>query len=261
MQAYGHDEDRLYERSTSTTSVPWNVAPDLTDLLAPYRILPVPRFYEETRHETMLLLFCGRVFPLFGRVALARLPEHPTPETIEMFPQLPSAWEHRYESWRTDPDRGRREEAAMFFEGIDRRIHDPNVVIDRKRMRDLTERLAEFEAGTDLLISLGSPCALLQITGREMFRPGNLEGVVTVRTNPRLADLGFAREMDPYACYQTIETFLGSQLAQPDLAPQRVGSDEILARQKGFDAMSFRTAAPGAKKEHRAENRKRKRGL
>lgn len=66
--------------------------------------------------------------------------------------------------------------------------------------------------------------------------------------------------VDPYTMYQEIETYMGNVLVQPDIAPCTVGSDEIIAQQKGFDKHSFRTQAPGQKKLNRAQNRARKRG-
>ena len=79
-------------------------------------------------------------------------------------------------------------------------------------------------------------------------------------TNPRLASLGFEREMDSFTAFQEIAMFLGSQLATEGHAPRTVGDDRIIAASKGFDDQSFRTAAPGRKKENRKLNRARKRG-
>ncbi|RYG31417.1 hypothetical protein EON81_22950, partial [bacterium] len=76
-----------------TTSTPLNVASGISDLLGLYAELPQPDFYEEARHDPMLLLLCGRVFPVFGRVspslgrvALVDLPLVSTPEIAEAFP-------------------------------------------------------------------------------------------------------------------------------------------------------------------------------
>jgi hypothetical protein len=53
--------------------------------------------------------------------------------------------------------------------------------------------------------------------------------------------------------------FLGSSLAIEPIAPDTVGDDELIAKSKGFDEKSFRTAAPGQKKLNRKRNREAKR--
>ncbi|MEO7453720.1 MAG: hypothetical protein ABIV13_03035, partial [Fimbriimonadales bacterium] len=73
--------------------------------------------------------------------------------------------------------------------------------------------------------------------------------------NPRLATLGFQKEMDAFTAFQEIAMFLGSNLAAEPIAPDTVGDDELIARSKGFDEQSFRTAAPGQKKLNRKQNR------
>ena len=55
--------------------------------------------------------------------------------------------------------------------------------------------------------------------------------------------------------------YLGNVLTKQDLMPMTTGGDRVLAQQKGFDDMSFRTLAPGTKKLNRAANRAKKRGL
>lgn len=148
--------------------------------------------------------------------------------------------------------------AADAFFG--RRDRDPayDHATTRAEMAANDANLAGSTLGEDVLVGLCAPCALLlPAFGARPNAP--LQRALLI-ANPRLADLGFQRILDPYACFQAIETFLGNQLAPPDLAPQRVGGDEIVAAQKGFDARSFRTDAPGRKKENRAANRLRKRG-
>lgn len=77
--------------------------------------------------------------------------------------------------------------------------------------------------------------------------------------NPRLASLGMEKHLDPFTAMQEISMVLGQRLAAEDHAPRTVGDDRDIARAKGFDDQSFRTAAPGNKKENRKANRLRKR--
>ena len=48
-------------------------------------------------------------------------------------------------------------------------------------------------------------------------------------------------------------------LTKEDDAPNWVGSDSDISKQKGFDDLSFRTMAPGNKKVNRKRNKERKR--
>jgi hypothetical protein len=86
-------------------------------------------------------------------------------------------------------------------------------------------------------------------------------GFVQLYSNPRLANFGFAKNIEPFTAFQEIAMYLGSQLAVEDRAPRTVGDDKIIAQSKGFDEQSFRTAAPGTKKINRKANRERKKGL
>lgn len=88
--------------------------------------------------------------------------------------------------------------------------------------------------------------------------PGETRGERWVQTNPRLADFEFQRLIDPLTAWQEIQMYLGNELAEPDIAPQTVGDDRVLAASKGFDDQSFRTQAPGQKKLARKLNRARK---
>jgi hypothetical protein len=82
---------------------------------------------------------------------------------------------------------------------------------------------------------------------------------VQIVTNPRLSNLGFERVLDSFSAFQTIATFLDNELATTEAGPDTVGGDEVVARAKGFDEHSFRTSAPGQKKQNRQANRERKR--
>ena len=82
---------------------------------------------------------------------------------------------------------------------------------------------------------------------------------VEIITNPRLATLGFQQELDAFSAFQEITMFLGSALVAEPFVPDTVGDDELVARSKGFDEHSFRTASPGAKKANRKRNKEAKR--
>ncbi|MFM9873217.1 MAG: hypothetical protein ACKVQS_07100, partial [Fimbriimonadaceae bacterium] len=109
--------------------------------------------------------------------------------------------------------------------------------------------------GNQIHSALGSPVFACQF---DYQTEPNYNDTLSIIINPRLANFGFQSILDPFTCFQEIAQYLGSELAQPDTAPLRKGSDEIIARAKGFDKQSFRTAAPGNKKLNRKTNRAKK---
>lgn len=207
-------------------------------------------------HRPGWLLFCGRGWPVY---LPSRLKNSHGEQPFETGFALLEEIVRRFN--KVPRDDVTAHDAEAFF-GDDEDYDENNYYEDKpstyQRLGSVDERLAGIEVGEDVLLGLRAPCALLI----PIFdhHPRDEPRRVDLIANPHLGDLGFPRVLDPYTCYQTIETFLGNQLAPPDLAPQRVGSDEILARQKGFDEASFRTSAPGTKKENRARNRARKHG-
>lgn len=91
------------------------------------------------------------------------------------------------------------------------------------------------------------------------FRYG-FEWEIKVFTNIRLGTVDFQKHFDAYSAFQEIAMYLGSALAKTDDSVRTVGSDEVIAQQKGFGPESFRSGAPSVKKSRRKENRARKKG-
>lgn len=213
-------------------------------------------------HKGALLLFCGRIWPVFTRhLQGTKSFAEELPHRVESARLVPE-WKHFYEVAKAERNSEMAEEVSAFFAPEPRGWRDYSAlgdldVVRQARMTQIEKLLAECELGQEVLIGERVPVALLILQHSVSYARTSW---IAIATNPRLADLGFQRVMDPFTCFQEIEMFLGNQLAQTDLAPHRVGSDDVIARQKGFDEQSFRTAAPGHKKENRARNRARKRG-
>lgn len=115
----------------------------------------------------------------------------------------------------------------------------------------LTEMNEPVTISEQWSVDLGAPCFVTWLGQR---RGGQHSAIL----NPRLATLGVERYLDPYSAFQEITMFLGQKFAAEDKAPRTVGDDRVIAQSKGFDDQSFRTAAPGNKKENRKANRLRK---
>ena len=84
----------------------------------------------------------------------------------------------------------------------------------------------------------------------------SVHGMVLER-NPVLRDLGWQRHAEPFSVWQSVDQYLGNQMArQEDPEPL---SDELRRDAHGFDDRSFKTDAPGMRKARRKTNKARKR--
>ena len=111
----------------------------------------------------------------------------------------------------------------------------------------------------DLFRLVGSPVFLLRGLSYRCDRLfSSQEAGVVLECNPVLKGLGWHRHMEPFEVWQTIDQYLGNQMAeQEDPAPL---SDELRRDAHGFDDRSFKTSAPGKRKARRKANKARKRG-
>jgi len=169
-----------------------------------------------------LILFCGRKYPvIFDNVFL----EDFTPEKAS----------------------SQRPQEEPFIVGSD-------LSPDLESAQKINAEISGHVISSEIHLQLATPIIFLY----QDTTPLRGEGRIFAITNPRLANFNFQSIFEPFACYQEIAMYLANQLAKPDIAPLRTGDDETIARAKGFDEKSFRTAAPGNKKLNRKQNRERK---
>jgi hypothetical protein len=230
-QGYGQDPNLLYRRETDELVFrPWGGDPRITQAL------------DEVKWSELklgVLAFCGRIFPIWFPEALEVTVENLCKQTTEKMWLAPEEVEELLNS---------QEESMM------RRKYWWDSAVG------ITRRVAPYHGlviGAESFRLVSAPAFLCLRDGSSWPRVTNLK----VIRNPRLVNLGLQKLIDPFSAFQEIAMYLGSALTAEDTAPRTVGDDRIIARAKGFDDQSFRTAAPGQKKLQRAENRKRKRGL
>jgi hypothetical protein len=73
-----------------------------------------------------------------------------------------------------------------------------------------------------------------------------------VVVNPRLSELHFASQVDPFTAWQDLSMFLGNNLVKNVSTPKPV-TDDLKAHAHGFDKQSFRKSKTGRKKLDRSE--------
>lgn len=234
-QAYGIDPYLRYYRQ-----------PKLIEKIRLQDYFPLPGiksrlgYWNVILARTGLLIVCGRIYPFL-------LPN----ETVN-FDQCQDS---HAQLTRILPIS--RNDQRIVSEEIDLPFRDQNYWLEI--VNDYFDELDEVR-GTQVNSAIhryvGAPVLLTTFNQTDPWTP-DAEPVQAI-TNPRLANFGFQSILDPFTCFQEIAQYLGNELAQPDIAPLRTGDDETIARAKGFDEQSFRTAAPGTKKLNRKINRARK---
>jgi hypothetical protein len=200
------------------------------------------------RSNLSVLGFCGKCYPIWLKSAFNPTVEtlgRDTPEVARL--TLDELIEEGLESYfehlsRTGYSRGsfqrtRESVRASFEAAYNEAAKMHGVSIDDKVFRDLR-------------------CPVFIASSRVDWRGTRMqEYKAMIITNPRLATLGFQQELDAFSTFQELSMFLGSALATEPFVPNTVGDDGLVARSKGFDEHSFRTAAPGAKKANRKRNK------
>lgn len=230
-QGLGYDPNLLYRREIQTRQVrAQDLDPCVTDILA-----KDPSSWNY-RANLVVVGFCGRLYPYFLRprfvlqsdILATRLDESPT-MTRQDLDEHYREWvgEERDTKWSQSAKL--RRWAALDHQGV--------------------------PAAQESFRYLNAPIWLAKSAGYWYSRPDHL----TVYTNIRLANFEFQKHFDAYTAYQEIALYLGSTLAAVDETARTVGSDEVLARQKGFDQQSFRKTPPSEQKARRRANRARKR--
>jgi hypothetical protein len=232
-----HTDEPLFKRMQVEKTIiecpkAFTVVQNLNDFKSGVR-MPTPN-YEFSR---MIVFFCGRWYPYWKGWSFPKTIYCDTVEGIISYYEVELA--------KPACSRYLRQDGEGFVKNAK---YNGWTNWDRHNMQLFLERDRTVPA--EVFIEVGAPYFIM--TRRER------EWVLT--TNPILKEF-FPRHFDAYSCFQEVSMYLGNQLAQPDIAPLTVGSDKVIAAQKGFDDMSFRTTAPGAKKLHREKNRLRKRGL
>jgi len=234
----------LYVRKTSKEVIPLKdkarVA-QLSALIEPYRdFLPAPP--RDTYAKRRVLGFCGRLqaFYLWSRNAYLSVDS-----LREAILQVSDRKYDDLESYRI-----RRAKEAI------RRSDDGATWMDRT-FNDkgwaawLANGAPRWETNHDELFrDLDTPVFVAHF---------DRDGHFLIEKNPCLRDLGFHKIYEPYTVWQSIDQYLGNQLAkQPD--PVSPGyTDELRRDAHGFDNRSFKSDAPSEKKQRRKANRKRKR--
>lgn len=152
--AYGTDPEPLYERVPRARLLPRDPWPYGADLL---RLLDD----NDLRVAVAFLLFCDRIFPLFGRDPMA-------PWALEA---NPTATDHGYSdltdlirAYRADLDSkspSRREAAERFFANEPRRKFGHDWFLPERAVTEFAAPLAGAEGGDALLREINAPCAIL----------------------------------------------------------------------------------------------------
>ena len=226
----GYDPTLIYQRRFETKDL-------RADSLDPRicEILDEERYDREFRPRLYVIGFCGRLYPVY------LVPDF-TPSLESLTKKVPQSPVMTYENlvaWcdeRYGKDRGRDWERSRLMRSLK--------VLDRQGV--------EISADTFRLI--GAPIWLALALNSRWADVRKLR----VFTNFRSFNLDFQKQFGATAAFQEVAMYLGSALARLDESVRTVGSDEVIAQQKGFGPESFRSNAPSERKTRRKLNRERK---
>jgi len=185
--------------------------------------------------RSLTLGFCGRHYPLWVDASwpfgVEEFSGHEKVKRWFTFDEAVEAQRIAFDGKR--PSWAGRGESEGLYQGRLMTQHDGKV--------------AGSPADPAIFRSFGCPIYVLEVSGGGYY--GQAEPTHgQLISNPRLANFGFERVIDAFSAFQSIATFLDNELANTESGPNTVGGDEVVARSKGFDEQSFRTAAPGQKK-------------
>jgi hypothetical protein len=246
---YGEDPSLIYKRFSRIFSWTLSQIQKFEDVWKFYSSIPEGHSWHN-QPEAVVLGFCGKLYPAWIECEFSTYFEEDSfSQHLMCAEDIFNAYEDRLSSSNAE-----QKKAAQHFFKMKVRTNWNGYMDFCKASIDVFLENIPVSCKHDIFQELQAPVFIM----KSYYDSEKKMRMYRIITNPRLSDVSFYRFVDVFTAYQELSMYVGSILAQPDLAPQRVGSDEIIAKQKGFDEMSFRTSAPGNKKLNRKENRARK---
>ena len=198
--------------------------------------------------------FCGKVYASFvenhhyrDNFAKDLQRKHPTLDSIEEF------YAKILNNKTLDKYNGH--DAKVFFSEADEDLTEkywpswknPKIrnTFNKNNILEVLDQFNGTKIGDELFVLIDSP-SFVYYSG-------------TLIKAPILNNNNLIKYVDPFTANQSVAGYMSSVLCIKDNGPQTVGGDLIVAQSKGFDEYSFRTMAPGKKKENRKINKERTR--
>ena len=232
----GYDPTLIYQRRFEIKELRADALdPRIREIFddADYLNFQAPHYYFEPKLH--VIGFCGRLYPVYLAPDFT-----PSPESLtKKVPQSPVMTYADLVAWLNKSygkDRGRDWERSRLMRSWK--------VLDRQGV----------EIGADTFRLIGAPIWLAVALNSRWADVRMLR----VFTNFRTFNLDFQKQFGATAAFQELAMYLGSALAKLDESVRTVGSDEVIAQQKGFGPESFRSNAPSERKTRRKLNRERK---
>ena len=228
---YGYDPDLTFVRETSEAS---NQVPDIVRQLLNKM---------GQRYDFSCIFFCGKAYPVYRYSDDKYINHYGNADDI-----IKDA-ENRKNSRKLNyyPIEGFFKDEVFAYDWREKQ----KFAYTEKGLKAAEEYFKEIKIPNEVFVQLDCPYFVAHYAG----------GDITIVKNPQLSKYVLFKYLDAFTCYQEIRMFLGNVLTVIDQMPITTGDDKVIAQQKGFDEMSFRTAAPGKKKENRKQNKMRKKGL
>lgn len=233
MAQYGYDPEPLFVRETKES---YSDGKDL-----PKIVREITHKMESWENHVHYVFFCGKVYPVLPLT---------DPHTFKMSCVTVEDYIKEMVNRRDSKDYLNKPDKDFFRDTEVVGYFYKSYAHTQRGLRALAKELEEIKIPNDVFIQMDCPYFMVHYSRR---------GEYTVTKNPQLSNCNFFKFMDAFTCFQEIAMFLGSVLVKDTPMSITTGDDKVLAQQKGFDDMSFKTMAPGKKKLNRKENKLKKR--
>ena len=124
----------------------------------------------------------------------------------------------------------------------------PYIEYDKKYYWDFDSFYDDLEILKNPTKTVGSIHKLFSFKGSTILEEWSIQNKITIalmnywhkeiNINPKLSQLNFEKQFDPYSAYQEIEMWIGGVLTNNETIPEISDKDKI--NQHGFDKWSFR---------------------
>lgn len=182
----------------------------------------------------------------------------------KLFASISSLREHvrsltppKFSYWNTNEDFGRKRLVEVFDETDALSTRGPWGCPPPTDKAWEASKLGREELPAEIFRQEGAPYFRWGSDKRDLEGHGDCSDP-SLTKNPSLKNLGVFRVWDANETWQEIDQYLGNEMAT-QFDPNSARTDELARDYHGFDDMSFKNAAPGARKERRRQNKAAKR--
>ena len=235
--AFGVDNKLVYERKTTKVDSGILTYQEIKQLTDYAQLMPRSGYFTGFNVHKKLIGFCGKLYPAWKLFYTSEQGHNTLVFTKSN--QLINYFEaNKLTKWLdnfTEPKKGKWRRGYAL-------------PLKQWAIDYWTNNYLGINVNQDIFYKLNSPVFKCSVSHLDIHN---------LVINPNLKELSFQHVLDPFTAFQEISMYLGSINSQGENRDYSVGSDKIIAEQKGFGSKSFTQIAP-TKKAKRKLNKLKK---